>query len=226
MGSEELYQIAHRTHYSQKKYDEALVKYLQVIVEFPKSNEARYSREQVLNLLPFIREEDLKLSPSEKETYESILLPIRKEEIRQEEYRAEQEKIQQEEQKTQENRRKIYEKIEKIPVTTTMNIDGHKVKEYIDIASVEVVIGTGVISEFTSEIADLFGQRSTGFEQKLADAKKYAINRLKYEAVERGGDAIIGIDLDYTEFSGNRIGVVINGTIVKLDPPITYTHDN
>ncbi len=89
--------------------------------------------------------------------------------------------------------------------------------KYIDIESVEIVIGTGFFSEFSGEIADFFGARSSDFEQKLQKAKKTAFERLKYLAFERGGNAVIGIDIDYTEFSGNRIGVVANWTIVYIE---------
>ena len=41
---------------------------------------------------------------------------------------------------------------------------------------------------------------------------------LKYNAYKKGGNAVIGIDIDYTEFSGNRVGLIINGTIVKIEP--------
>jgi uncharacterized protein YbjQ (UPF0145 family) len=107
--------------------------------------------------------------------------------------------------------------LNEIYMTTTHSIDGYKVKKYIDIQSVEIVIGTGMFSEFTSGIADFFGDRSTAFEKKLQDAKKTALDKLKYRAFERDGNAVIGIDLDYTEFSGNRIGLIANGTIVEIE---------
>jgi uncharacterized protein YbjQ (UPF0145 family) len=44
-----------------------------------------------------------------------------------------------------------------------------------------------------------------------------AIQKLRFLALRQGGQAVIGIDLDYTEFSSNRIGVVANGTIVKIE---------
>ena len=106
---------------------------------------------------------------------------------------------------------------ESIIVTTTNSIDGQKIISYIDISSVEIVIGTGAISELTGGLSDIFGERSSGFENKLNEAKKAALSKLKFEAYNAGGNAVIGIDLDYTEFSSNRIGVVANGTIVKTD---------
>ena len=91
------------------------------------------------------------------------------------------------------------------------------VSRYVGIESVEVVIGTGVISEFTGGVADFFGQRSTDFEQKLQAAKKTAIQKLRFLALRQGGQAVIGVDLDYTEFSSNRIGVIANGTVVQIE---------
>jgi len=105
-----------------------------------------------------------------------------------------------------------------IKMTTTNNIDGFFVKRYISIESVEVVIGTGMFSEIDGEVADFFGQRSTAFEKKLQTAKKIALDKLKYLTFEKGGNSIIGVDLDYTEFSGNRIGLIANGTIVEIEP--------
>jgi uncharacterized protein YbjQ (UPF0145 family) len=62
----------------------------------------------------------------------------------------------------------------------------------------------------------LFGKRSSAYEIKLANAKKTALKKLKMIADELGGNAIIGVDLDFTEFTGNKIGVIISGTIVHI----------
>ena len=103
-------------------------------------------------------------------------------------------------------------------VTTTNTIEGYTIQQYLGIESVEIVIGTGVISEFTSAITDIFGERATAFERKLSDAKKAALLRLQTIALQRGANAVVGVDIDYTEFQANRIGVVINGTLVSIQP--------
>jgi uncharacterized protein YbjQ (UPF0145 family) len=105
-----------------------------------------------------------------------------------------------------------------VKVTTTPTFDGYHVVEYLGIESVEFVIGTGMFSEVSSSLADFFGARSSAFEQKLQAAKRHAMDALKYIAAKRGANAVLAIDLDYTEFSGNRIGLIINGTIVRIEP--------
>lgn len=116
------------------------------------------------------------------------------------------------------NKEEINARTKEVIITTTNNIDGFRVQKYIDIESIEIVIGTGVFMEITTSIEDFFGARSSGFEKKLADAKKAAMDLLRLAAVQKKGNAVIGIDLDYTEFSGNRIGLTINGTIVEIVP--------
>lgn len=107
--------------------------------------------------------------------------------------------------------------VQHIPITTTPTLEGYRVSKYVGIESVEVVIGTGPFTEFGAGVADFFGQRSTGFELKLQQAKQAALQKLRFLALRQGGNAVIGVDLDYTEFSGNRIGVVANGTIVEVE---------
>jgi uncharacterized protein YbjQ (UPF0145 family) len=103
-------------------------------------------------------------------------------------------------------------------VTTTPSIDGHRITKHLGIESVEFVIGTGVFSEVSTSFADFFGLRSTAFESKLQVAKTIAMDSLKCLSVERGATAIVGIDIDYCEFTGNRIALIINGTLVRAEP--------
>ncbi len=103
-----------------------------------------------------------------------------------------------------------------IVLTSTHSVDGYRITDYLGIESVEIVIGTGMFSEISSSIDDFFGTRSTAFEYKLARAKETAFKKLKLLAFEKGANAVVGVDLDYTEFSGNRIGLIVNGTLVAL----------
>jgi uncharacterized protein YbjQ (UPF0145 family) len=101
-------------------------------------------------------------------------------------------------------------------LTTTPAVDGLPVAAYLGIESVEIVIGTGLFSELSGELSDFFGQRSKVFEAKLQQAKELAFQMLRIRAVRKGADAVIAVDMDYTEFSGNRVALIVNGTLVKL----------
>jgi len=116
------------------------------------------------------------------------------------------------------------EEISKVTISTTHLVDGYRVKRYIDIQTAEVVIGTGPFSEFKGAIADFLGERATEFERKLHQARRAALDNLRLLAIHLQGNAVIGIDLDYTEFSSNRIGVVASGTVVELERIPTLVH--
>lgn len=226
MEPEEIYQEAYIAHYKKKNYNKAIQGYLEILEGYPNSNEARYAHQQLYNLKDKISIENLNITESQRNILNEFFYIVQDQEDKKEKRKAEYE--QQEVQKKLREKEKLAEerirlkKIDNIPLTTTMNIDGYKVKKYIDIESVEVVIGTGIISEVVSDFSDAFGMRSTPFESKLAQAKAHALKRLKYIASSKGGDAVIGVDIDYTEFSGNKIGVIVSGTIVKLDPPFDF----
>jgi len=100
--------------------------------------------------------------------------------------------------------KQIEEAAAKVVVTTTNSIDGYVVRKYLGIESVEFVLGTGFFSEIASASDDLRGLRSSGFERKLQDAKQTALTLLKVRAAGKGANAVIGVDLDYTEFSSNK----------------------
>jgi len=103
-----------------------------------------------------------------------------------------------------------------IIITSSYSIDGYRIVKYIDFISVEVVIGTGIFSEFKASFSDFFGSRSAAFQSKLAKIKSTALQELKEKAIKLNGDAIISIDLDYTNFTQNIIGLIVNGTVVSL----------
>lgn len=102
-------------------------------------------------------------------------------------------------------------------VTTGYNFEGYKIKSYLDVISAEVVLGTGFLSEFSASFADFFGTKATMFENKLESAKKAAMDKLVKKSSILGGNAVIGIDLDYTMFSNNIICVIASGTCVIIE---------
>jgi uncharacterized protein YbjQ (UPF0145 family) len=103
-------------------------------------------------------------------------------------------------------------------ITTTFNIEGKRISSYLGVFSSEVVLGTGLLSEFGAGIADLLGTRAGGFQSKLRQAKDEALDEVKRQCALNGADAIVGLDIDYETLTSNLIMVVASGTAVKLEP--------
>ena len=104
-----------------------------------------------------------------------------------------------------------------IIATTTPSVEGSRIARYLGIESVEVVPGTGIMSELRTGLEDLFGRRSGDFEQMLQQAKRLALEHLLLVAFLRRANAVVGVDLDYAEFSSNRIAVIASGTLVQVE---------
>jgi len=103
-------------------------------------------------------------------------------------------------------------------LTTGNSVEGFRIVEYLGIDGVELIFGTGLLSESLTEVVDVFGGRSKMFESKLRDGRQQALQMLKILAVERGANAIIGIDFDYSQFSSNRTAIIVTGTFVRIIP--------
>jgi uncharacterized protein YbjQ (UPF0145 family) len=112
------------------------------------------------------------------------------------------------EEKEQRRVKEFEDRARRVILTTLNHVEDHRVVEYLGIESVEVVMGTGPFSEFTGQLADMLGRRSTAFELQIQQAKQTSMLLLQHRAAKKEGNAVIGVDLDYTEFSGNRIGLI------------------
>ena len=103
-------------------------------------------------------------------------------------------------------------------LSTTSNLDTHKITKYIDIVSGETIIGANIFKDFMAGIRDIVGGRSGSYEKVLKEAKEIAIREMKERAQYLGADAIIGIDLDYETVgsNGGMLMVTASGTAVKF----------
>lgn len=107
--------------------------------------------------------------------------------------------------------------MEKLMLTSGYNFEGYKITDYIGFYSGECALGTGFLSTFEAGIADFLGSSSSKYEGKLSKAKAMAISELTALAESHGANAIIGVDVDYTIFSADIMGVVANGTAVRIE---------
>ena len=105
-----------------------------------------------------------------------------------------------------------------IIVSTTPTIEGQPIREYVGIVTGEVIVGANVFRDLLASVRDIVGGRSGSYERILADARNQAIEELQSEAASRGGNAVVGIDLDYETIgaNGSMLMVSATGTAVKL----------
>ena len=104
-------------------------------------------------------------------------------------------------------------------VTTTPNIEGKRITDYIGLVNGEAIIGANLVKDFFANITDVVGGRSGAYEQGLREAKSIAIKEMIDQATRLGANAIVGVDLDYQTIGGNgsMLMVSANGTAVVIE---------
>lgn len=103
-------------------------------------------------------------------------------------------------------------------ITTTSTVEGHPVVKHLGIVSGEAILGANIFRDFFAGITDIVGGRSGVYETKLREAKDIAIREMTQEAMARGANAVIGVDLDY-ETLGHGNGMLMvsaSGTAVVV----------
>lgn len=114
----------------------------------------------------------------------------------------------------------IEKKLKDILVSTTPCLEGYRVTKTIDIVSAECVFGMNIFKDFFMGLTDLFGGRSGSAQEILRTARVKCLQELRIEALNNGANAIIGVDLDYSEISGkgtNMLFLVATGTAVIVE---------
>ena len=103
-------------------------------------------------------------------------------------------------------------------VTTTHQVEGRPVKEYLGIINAQSIIGANIFKDFLGGLRDVFGGRSKTYEKVIEQAKEDALRELAEKAQTMGANAIIGVDLDFETIggSGSMLMVIASGTAVRL----------
>lgn len=101
-------------------------------------------------------------------------------------------------------------------LTTTNNIEGKQIIEYLGIVTGETIIGANLFRDIFASVRDVVGGRSSAYEEVLREAKDTALREMGEKAKELQADAVVGIDLDYETIRNGMLMVSASGTAVRL----------
>ena len=104
-------------------------------------------------------------------------------------------------------------------VTTTPSIEGKAIRDYRGIVIGEVIVGANLFRDLFASITDIVGGRSGKYENVLKRARDEALMEMQAEATKLGGNAVVGVDLDYEVVGdkGSMLMVSASGTAVVTD---------
>ena len=100
-------------------------------------------------------------------------------------------------------------------VTTTTTLDGYAIEEYLGIVNGVAILGVNVVRDLFAGIRDIVGGRSGAYEKELQKARDIALQELRDAAAELGGNAVIGVDIDYETISDSMLMVTASGTAIR-----------
>ena len=100
-------------------------------------------------------------------------------------------------------------------VTTTPSVEGKTISDYCGVVVGEAILGANVFRDIFASITDIVGGRSGAYEKSLGEARETALMELQQRAQEAGGNAVVGVDLDY-EVINNMLMVSASGTAVVV----------
>ena len=106
-------------------------------------------------------------------------------------------------------------------IVTTPNLEGQRITKYLGLVSGDAILGANIFRDLFAGIRDIVGGRSAAYEKELRQAKRIALVEMMDEATELGGNAVVGVDLDYETIEmgggGGMLMVSATGTAVVLE---------
>jgi uncharacterized protein YbjQ (UPF0145 family) len=111
--------------------------------------------------------------------------------------------------------------IEAVLVTTEMQPD-IGIQKRITIVTAEVAYGMNIFKDLFASVRNIVGGRSEAVQKTMRDARETVLYELKREAHAVGGNAVIAVDLDYTQIGDggwNMVMLVASGTAVVAESP-------
>ncbi len=103
-------------------------------------------------------------------------------------------------------------------ITTTPTVEGRSITGYQGIVTGEAIMGANIFKDLFAGIRDIVGGRSATYERELRRARDIAIAEMQQSAIEKGANAVVGVDIDYETVGTNAsmLMVSVSGTAVVV----------
>ena len=101
-------------------------------------------------------------------------------------------------------------------ISTTPTIEGHPIEEYLGIVTGEAILGAHIGRDILASFTDIVGGRSREYEEEVRKARDIALEEMASEAASKGGNAVVGVDIDYEVIRQGMLMVSASGTAVKV----------
>ena len=111
-----------------------------------------------------------------------------------------------------------------IMFTSGFDFEGYEIKEYLGFVSAQTVLASNILKGIATGVTEMSDAESEKLTSKLEQANDIAMEKIKKIAQNRKADAVIGLELNYTQFGNNSVGTVVSGTAVRLQKKVVEEH--
>ena len=117
-------------------------------------------------------------------------------------------------------REQAVEELGSVLLTTAHTLQDVTVTKYLGVVSAECAYGMNMFKDMFANVRNLVGGRSAAVEDTMRDSRETVMQELKREAHAKGANAVIAVDLDYTQLgAGGNMMVLVSasGTAVIVE---------
>jgi uncharacterized protein YbjQ (UPF0145 family) len=114
----------------------------------------------------------------------------------------------------------MLQSVNKILLTTAHTLQDIRVTKYLGVVSAEFAYGMNMFKDMFANVRNLVGGRSAAVEDTMRDSRETVMQELKRQAHAKGANAVIAVDLDYTQLgAGGNMMVLVSasGTAVVIE---------
>ena len=101
-------------------------------------------------------------------------------------------------------------------ITTTPTLEGLTIEDYKGIVTGEAILGAHIGRDILASITDIVGGRSKEYEEEIRKARDIALEEMASGAAAKGGNGVVGVDIDYEVIRQGMLMVSASGTAVKV----------
>jgi uncharacterized protein YbjQ (UPF0145 family) len=95
-------------------------------------------------------------------------------------------------------------------------MEGYSIDKYLGVVTGEAILGAHIGRDILATFTDIVGGRSQEYEEEVRKARDIALEEMASEAASKGGNAVVGVDIDYEVIRQGMLMVAASGTAVKL----------
>ncbi len=105
----------------------------------------------------------------------------------------------------------------KMIISTTENIPGYKIKEYVGLVRGNAVLSRNVGVDIAAGLKTIVGGEIKGYRELLTRSRELAMERMTDEAENLNADAVITVRLATSQIMSGAAEIVAYGTAVRIE---------